>query len=62
MKTHKIKILLGEEAVRKYEEGLPIKKLKDSIQSYSFQTSMEVQAFILGLKEGLGWFNFQVIE
>jgi hypothetical protein len=62
MKIYKIKVLFGEEAVRKYDDGISINKLKDSIQTYSFQSENEAQAFILGLKESLGWLDFQVIE
>jgi hypothetical protein len=62
MEEHKIKVIMGEDAIRRYDNGIPIKKLADSIQTYSFQSETEARAFLLGLKEGLGWEDFQVIE
>ena len=62
MKAQQIKILFGEAEVNKYEEGNFIEIESISFQTYSFNTKIESEAFLLGPREGMGWQDFLVIE
>ena len=62
MKAQQIKILFGETEVNKFEEGNLLEIESSSFQTYSFNTKIESEAFLLGLREGMGWQDFMVIE
>ena len=58
MKKNEVTIVWGTEAVRGIEK--PIKgytKIK-----YKFDTENELNAFLMGVNEGNGWFEYEVQE
>jgi hypothetical protein len=62
MENIHITLLLGENEVREFEETETIKNLKNNLVTYNFDTIQEKNAFLFGLKSGLGWNDYKLIS
>lgn len=65
----KIKVIFGEDACNYYDEHPNQKKLKEYVKTHGgtleereFETEKEYKAYLMGLNDMNGWFEFWVIE
>ena len=62
MKKTNVLILFGENEVRQYENTNKLDNLKENILEFEFDTENEKKSFLLGLRTGIGWQDFTIIE
>lgn len=62
MKKAKILILFGENEVKQYENENNLDNFKDNVSEFEFDTENEKKSFLLGLRTGIGWQDFTIIE
>ena len=53
-KPHKAVIRWGSEMTREDNEGVS--------SSYSFETNAELEAFMRGVEEAIGWSDYELVE
>ena len=60
---YSLKILFGEIEVNEHIwDNKELPELKDSIETYYFENESEKIGFLKGLKEGLGWQTYHIVE
>ncbi|TRX36238.1 hypothetical protein [Flavobacterium restrictum] len=62
MKKTNVLILFGENEVRQYENTNKLDGLIENISKFKFDTENEKKSFLLGLRTGIGWQEFIIIE
>jgi hypothetical protein len=61
---HSIKIIFGKEQVNKFLSDVPFSKEEKSIneKEYHFETQLELDAFLKGVNETVGWLECYIVE
>jgi hypothetical protein len=61
---HSIKIIFGKEQVNKFLSDVPLTKEEKSIneKEYHFKTQLELDAFLKGVNETVGWLECYIVE
>lgn len=61
---HSIKIIFGKEQVNKFLSDIPFSEEEKMIneKEYHFETQSELDAFIKGVNETVGWLDHFIIE
>ncbi len=62
--SHSIKIVFGKEQVSKFLSNIPLSKEEKNIneKEYSFENKRELNAFVKGINETIGWMDCYIIE
>ncbi len=61
---HKVKIIFGKEQVNKFLSDVPFSIDEKTIneKEFSFETKSELDAFIKGVNETIGWLECYIVE
>ena len=61
---HSIKIIYGKEQVNKFLSAVPFSEEEKSIneKEYHFETQSELDAFLKGVNETVGWLECYIVE
>ena len=61
---HTIKIIFGKEQVNKFLTDVPFTEEEKSIneKEYHFETQLELDAFLKGVNETIGWLECYIIQ
>lgn len=61
---HTIKIIFGKEQVNKFLSDVPLTEKEKSIneKEYHFETQLELDAFLKGVNETVGWLECYIVE
>ncbi len=61
---HSIKIIFGKEQVNKFLSETPFSEEEKSIneKEYHFETKSELDAFVKGVSETVGWLECYIVE
>lgn len=61
---HSIKIIFGKEQVNKFLSDIPFSEEEKNIneKEYYFETQLELDAFLKGVNETIGWLECYIVE
>ena len=61
---HSIKIIFGKEQANKFLNNVPLSEEEKSIneKEYYFETKLELNAFLKGVNETVGWLECYIVE
>lgn len=57
----KVKVLFGENEVNEYLQTNEVPE-NGTVKEYEFKTPEELEAFLYGLDEAVGWHNYIAVE
>lgn len=61
---HSIKIIFGKEQINKFLSDIPFSAEAESLneKEYNFETVDELNAFVKGVNETVGWLECYIVE